>query len=196
MVYVLAVGIIVGILVALAAAAYLIGGHRRIKPFVRFLARYLAVFALLFVIDVAIMAFFPSLHLLLRNSTASFVGGILRLADVNPTISGSIISLENPLLAFDITIACLANVLFWIYIGLVWAEPRATFRQRLIGIAMGLAILLAFNILRIALSIYLEWATGVYVHNYFYLFNMVFVLLIWAGWLWTLRPKAGHLQSH
>jgi hypothetical protein len=67
------------------------------------------------------------------------------------------------------------------------AEARATGRQRLIGVSIGLLGLLVFNLFRIFISIYLEWRTGVNVHNYFYLINMVFVLLLWAGWVRTLK---------
>jgi len=80
-------------------------------------------------------------------------------------------------------------VLFWAYIALVLVEFKAMPKQRLIGIFAGLAILLAFDFFRMTLSIYLEWRTGVYVHDYFYLFNMVFVLLLWAIWLRTLRRR-------
>ena len=106
------------------------------------------------------------------------------------SLSGPIIMLQNPSYASDITVGCLGGALFWVYIALVLAVPGATWRQRLTGIGAGLAILLGFNIFRITLSIYLGWLTGVHVHDYFYVFNMVFVLLVWAGWIRTLKPRA------
>ena len=61
-------------------------------------------------------------------------------------------------------------------------------KQRLTGLIVGVVALLALNLFRIAISVYVEWRTGANVHNYFYFFNMVFVLLVWAGWARTLRP--------
>ena len=79
----------------------------------------------------------------------------------------------------------------WVYVALVLAEFRATPRQRLVGILIGLAILAVFNFLRITLSIYVEWWSGVNIHDYFYVFNMVFVLLVW--WVWLKRRQAVRL---
>jgi len=62
-------------------------------------------------------------------------------------------------------------------------------RQRLVGIIAGISVLVTFNIFRITLSIYLESQTGVYVHDYFYMFNMVFVILVWVVWLKLLKLK-------
>ena len=90
-------------------------------------------------------------------------------------------------IVFKIDVACLGGLLFWAYMALVLAEPRATLRQRLVGLGMGLVGLIVFNLFRISISVYLEWRTGVNVHNYFYLFNMVFVLLLWAGWVRSLK---------
>ncbi len=152
---------------------------------------------LLIGLEMAILYFFPSVHNTLRHATASFVGWILGLAGVGHSVSGPIVTIirvNDTLLTFDISAACLGGILFWAYIALVLAESGVTRRQRLIGLIAGLLILVAFNLFRITISIYLEWRTGVNVHDYFYLFNMVFVLLVWAGWLRILKkpkkPKA------
>jgi hypothetical protein len=65
----------------------------------------------------------------------------------------------------------------------------ATRRQRLLGFGAGLLVLVAFNLFRITTSIYVEWSTGVNIHDYFYFFNMVFVLCVWAIWLRIIGPK-------
>ena len=127
----------------------------------------------------------------MRNVTATLISRVLSLAGVSHTVPASTTMIQDPSLAFNIDVACLGGVLLWVYTALVVAESKATIKQRLAGLLAGLAILLGFNFFPITLSIYLEWATGVYVHNYFYLFNMVFVLLLWWGWLRTLGPKAG-----
>ena len=98
--------------------------------------------------------------------------------------------LQNPSLSFAITVGCLGGELFWTYVALVLTETTASNRQRILGIILGLAALLAFNFFRITLSVYLEWLTGFHAHDVFYLFNTIFVLLIWVLWLRTLKPRS------
>jgi exosortase/archaeosortase family protein len=93
-------------------------------------------------------------------------------------------------MSFNITVGCLGGELFWTYVALVVAETAASNRQRIVGIIAGLAVLLAFNFFRIILSVYLEWRIGFHVHDMFYVFSMIFVLLVWVLWLRTLKPGA------
>jgi exosortase/archaeosortase family protein len=187
----LVVIVVILMLAGLGVAGYFIAARRVKQPFLAFLARYGISFLCLFLLEFALLSFLPSFHTTMRNLTATLVSRVLSLAGVSHTVSASTIMLQNPSLAFNIDVACLGGLLLWVYTALVLAESKATLKQRLAGILAGLAILLGFNIFRITLSIYLEWATGVYVHNYFYIFNMVFVLLVWAGWLRISRAKAG-----
>ena len=60
--------------------------------------------------------------------------------------------------------------------------------NNLVGIIIGLAIIMGFNYFRMVSSVYLEWRTGIHVHDYFYIVNMALVLLVWAGWLKILKP--------
>ncbi len=113
---------------------------------------------------------------------------MLGVVGVTESVSGSTIALEEPFLLFSIDAACLGGLLLWAYAALVLAESKATARQRTTGIVIGIAILLGFNFFRIVSSIYLQWLTEVRVHDYFYLVNMLVVLLVWAGWVRTLRP--------
>lgn len=180
--------------VAVIAAAFAVIGYliatRRVKSdLVVFLARFGIVFFLLFVLESAVISSFPPFHATMQNLTATLVGGVSSFGGPSHAISGSTIILQNPYLSFDITASCLGGLLLWTYIALVLAEPTASNRQRIDGILKGLAILLVFNFFRITLSIYLEWRTGFRVHDLFYFFNMLFVLLIWAGWLRTLKSQ-------
>jgi exosortase/archaeosortase family protein len=125
----------------------------------------------------------------MRHLTTVVVSWLLGLAGAGNLVSGSTLTLQDPAIAFKIDVACLGGILFWSYIGLVLAEATATRRQRLIGLAAGVVALAAFNLLRITLSIYVEWSTGVSIHDYFYFFNMLIVLCVWAVWLRTTRPK-------
>ena len=124
---------------------------------------------------------------MLSDLTATLVGRTLGLVLEGLAVSGSTITVENPFLAFSVDVGCLGGILLWSYIALVFAESKASSRQRFVGILVGLAILVGFNFFRITFSIYMEAQTGVHVHDYFYIFNLVFVLLVWAGWLRTLR---------
>jgi exosortase/archaeosortase family protein len=191
---------LVVIYTAAAAIGYIVANRittRRIKqPFLAFLARFAIVFfVLLFLEFVVFYGLAPSLYANMQALTATSVGGILSLAGANHAISGSTIMMSNPYLNFDITVGCLGGELFWTYGALVLAETTATNRQRILGIIIGLAILSAFNFFRITLSVYLDWRTGFHVHDVFYLVNTIFVLLVWVGWLRTLKPRTARLAS-
>jgi len=190
----LGIALIIAI-VGFATAAYLIGARRVKSSFLGFLARYGTIFLALALIGGILELFLTGFFTEIRSLTATLVGGILSLGGVEYSLSGPIIMVQNPSFASDITVGCLGGTLFCIYIALVVAAPRATWRQRLTGIGAGLAILLGFNIFRITSSVYLGWLTGVNVHDYFYVFNMVFVLLVWAGWIRTLKPRAETLAN-
>jgi len=188
--WLVALVIVVGVC---GAIGYIIATNRVKQPLVVFLSRYGIFFLLLFLLEFALLSLWPSFHATMCSLTATLVGGILTLAGLSHSVSGSTIMLQNPSLAFSIDVACLGGMLFWIYTALVLAEPNASVKQRLTGILIGLSILLVFNFFRITLSVYLEWSTGTHVHDYFYLLNIAFVLLLWAGWLRTLKPKAAKL---
>lgn len=180
------------VLIIIAAAfgtlGYLIARGRVKQPFLAFMMRFALVFFLLFFVELVIINIVPSSQAMMRNFAATLVGGFLTLAGAHHLVTGSTVTLQNPYLAFDITEACLGGMLLWTYGGLVLAESSATRRQRTLGLLLGVIIIMLFNLLRIVLSVYLEWRTAVRVHDYFFLFNMVFVLLVWLGWLRTLKP--------
>jgi len=175
---------------AFGILGYMIASRRIKQTLVAFLIRFAISFLLLLLLETAILAIWPSVHEKLGNITATLAGGILSSVGVSESVSGSTITLHEPLLVFSVDAACLGGMLLWAYIGLVFAESRATGKQRLAGIALGLVILLGFNFFRIVWSIYLEWLTDVHVHDYFYIVNMAFVLLVWMGWLRTLKPNS------
>jgi exosortase/archaeosortase family protein len=180
-------------LIVIAAAfggiGYFIVTRRIKQPLVVFLTRFGIVFFLFFFLEVAVLSSLPSFHATIQNITARLVGGILTLAGASHSVSASTITLQNPYLVFDVTAACLGGELFWTYTALVLAETSASNKQRLRGILIGLSILVAFNFFRIVMSIYVEWLTDFRVHTLFYFFNMIFVLLVWAGWLRTIKPR-------
>jgi exosortase/archaeosortase family protein len=181
------------VLLGFAASSYVVGKvlkREKGSRFVWFFVRCVAVFALLLGCETAIGWLFPSYCGLLRDSAAAAVGGILHLVDMHNSVTGSIIWIDSCPIAFDITTPCLGGVLFLTYIALVFAQPSVTRGQRLAGLFGGLVVLSLFNIGRIAFTVYVEGSTGGYVHNLFYYFNMVVVVLVWAGWVRTFKPAA------
>jgi exosortase/archaeosortase family protein len=172
---------------AFGPVAYVLVG-RRSRALVAFSLRYLAVFALLLLTEFVFLWAFPSVHDMLRRVAATIVGGILSLAGADASVASPVVSLGQPPLLFDVTAACLGGPLFWVYIGLVCAESTATRKERLRGILFGLVLLSAFNLFRMALGVYVDQLTGTDIHDCFYLFNMLFVLLLWGLWLRTVKP--------
>jgi exosortase/archaeosortase family protein len=154
-----------------------------------FLTRFAIAFAFLYLLELAVVVVWPSVPRALAGGMATLVGGILSFAGVSHSVSGLTVALQSSSLSFNIGWGCLGGELFWSYIALVFAETTATRKQRLTGILVGLAILLAFNFFRITLSIYVEGQTGFNVHYLFYYINIFFVLLVWLGWLWTIRHR-------
>jgi exosortase/archaeosortase family protein len=187
--------VLIIIAVGFGILGYFIATSRVKQPFWLFMMRFGIVFFLLFFLDVVIRTILPSSQVALRNIAASLVSGFLTLTGAHHSITGSTITLQNPYLVFDITEACLGGLLLNTYGGLVLAESTATKKQRLTGILVGLAILLAFNFFRITLSIYLEGLTGFNVHHLFYYINMGFVLLVWLGWLRTIRRRPARVAE-
>jgi exosortase/archaeosortase family protein len=192
----IALAVLALMLVGLGISGYVIKRHlsgqgRKADRLVAFLSRYVFVFGLLLGLEAFVLWLFPAVHLLFRDAVAVIVGGILELTGAEASVTGPLISVGTPSAVFDITVACLGGVLFWVFLALVLAEPRVPGIQRLKGILIGLGILFAFNIFRIVVSVYLEGSTGLPVHDYFYVINMLVVLLVWAGWARTLRsgPK-------
>jgi len=179
--------------VILVTALFGVGGYliasRRVKQsVVSFFGRFAAVFLLLIVVEAVVLTAAPSVHETIGHVTAVLVAGLLGAVGVTESVSGTLITLEEPFLVFSIDAACLGGLLLWAYAALVLAESKASARQRAAGILIGITILLGFNFFRIASSVYLQWLTEVRLHDYFYVINMLVVLLVWAGWVRSLRP--------
>ncbi len=186
----LVAGLVVAALIAgFGTAGYFIATRRAKRPFVGFIIRYAIAFLSLILLEAGFLWLLPAVHTGMRHLTTVVVGWAVGLAGADNSVSGSTLTLQDPAIAFEIDVACLGGILSWSYIALVLAEPSATRRQRLIGLGAGVVALVAFNLFRITVSIYVEWSTGVNVHDYFYFFNMLFVLCVWAIWLRAIRTK-------
>jgi len=119
------------------------------------------------------------------GTTAAVAGGCARAVGFDATATGNIISLPSRALRIDLQ--CTAVTLMAVYIALVLAYP-VSWKMRMLAIAVGVPVLLAFNILRL---VGVVWASELFegdlfniVHDYIYNFGMVFVvLMMWAVWL-------------
>ena len=160
-----------------------------------FLTRFAIAFAFLYLLEFGVITLWPAVPRAFAGSMANLVGGILGFAGMSHSVSGWTIALQSSSLSFDIGWGCLGGELFWCYIALVFADNAATMKQRLMGIIVGLAILLAFNFFRITLSIYIEGLTGFNAHYIFYYLNIFFVMLVWLGWLRTIRRRPARLAG-
>ena len=179
----------------LGTVAYVLVDRRLTRSAPRFLGKFAVVCLGFLALEVSLLIFFPGLHGALRDATAQIVARLLNWGGADYHVSGAIIWLENDPIATDVSVACLGGVLFWVYFALVLAPSDPTPWQRLIGLALGVGAILLFNVLRITLSIHLQHANGLDVHDYFYLVNMVFVLLVWVGWLIVVQRRASHGQG-
>jgi len=175
--------------VVFALVCRFVAARRASQSIQVFLTRFAVAFAFLYLLEFAVIMLWPSVPRALAGGMANLVGGILGFAGISHSVSGWTLALQNPSLSFDIGWGCLGGELFWCYIALLFAETKATRKQHLMGIMVGLAILLAFNFIRITLSIYIEAATGFNIHYLFYYINIFFVMLVWLGWLWTIRRR-------
>ena len=181
--------------VTFALIGYFVATRWAKQPIVLFLTRFLIVFSFLFFLEFAIVCLWPSFHHAIQSRMATVVGDILGLGGMSYSVSGWTVALPGSSLSFNIGTGCLGGELFCTFVALVFAETTATRKQRLAGMLIGIAILLAFNFFRITLSIYLEGLTGFNVHNVFYIFNMIFVLLVWFGWLWNIRRRPARVAG-
>lgn len=185
----LALGLILAVLIGgFSVAAYLTPGRRPRRPFVQFILRYAIVFISLLLLEAAFLWLVPSVHDSMRHATTVVVSWMVGLAGVRNSVLGSTLTLQDRPVSFEIDVACLGGILFWSYIAMILAETGATLRQQAVGLAAGCAALAIFNLSRIAASVYVEWHSGVNIHNWFYLLNMAFVLVAWAVWVRAVRP--------
>ena len=186
----LSIGLVLTLLIGgFGTAGYFIATRKTGRPFLVFLLRYAAAFLSLVLLEAGCLWLIPPVHTGMRHLTTLVAGWLLALAGADSSISGSTLAMQSPSIAFDVDVACLGGILLWSYTALLFAEPTATRKQRFLGLAVGCATLIAFNLFRIAMSIYVEWSTGFSIHNYFYLINMLFVLCIWGTWLRTIRAR-------
>ena len=186
--------LLLGFITGFAAIAYMVSSRRVTHSFIRFLLRFAVVFIAFLILNAAMSHLFPSVHIVPRDLMAKIVCAVLNLGGTDYNIMGSTIWLEDYPLVADIAEPCLGGILLWLYAALILAVPDVTHKQRILGIFFGFAIIMTFNVVRIAFSIHLEYITGAYVHDYFYYFNIAFVMLVWIGWLWLIEPVKRRLS--
>ena len=140
-----------------------------------------AAFALLYAGQNAVVA--P-----LNRSLARLAQWCLAAVGITATAAGPIVTV--PGFAVEIRNSCNAIYEIGLYAAAVWAYP-ATARERLVGTAVGAAVLSIVNALRVFGLI----ALGVYARDWFevahlYAWQLVFLAVVAACWLgWALRLR-------
>jgi exosortase/archaeosortase family protein len=175
--------------IAVAPIAYLLCEKAFKRSLLQFIARYGIVFVALVFLEYTVRFYFAALANVFCGMTAHLVGGILSLSGAECSVLGSTIELRDPIRHIDVIPACLGGAIFWLYIALVLAVPGVSWRNRLTGVCAGIVLIFGFNISRLLLSVYTQWRTGIYIHDYFYYFSPVFVLLLWGLWVCFLNNK-------
>lgn len=105
--------------------------------------------------------------------------------------SGTLIHLQSRTLSIDL--ACTAVFIIALYVALVFAYPVSV-RDRLIGAAVGVPIIIVFNFARIvAAAVVSENISSAFTffHDYLFQVGMVLVtVVVWAAWLSFVRRDA------
>jgi len=127
----------------------------------------------------------------LSRITASISNWLITAIGLDATSSGIYIHLSNRTLSIDT--ACTAVFIMAVYAALVIAYP-VRMRMRLVGLLVGLPVIFAFNIARIAgVAVVSVYATDyfTFVHDYVFEVFMVLVALVtWAVWLSFVQKHA------
>lgn len=128
--------------------------------------------------------------------TATCVGGTLRWMGQDALAVGQTVSVRDGM-SFQVIYQCSGLFLMSIYAAAVFAYP-ARMKEKLLGMALGLPILFAANVFRLAVLA----LVGKYWPRYFdlsheYLWQgifIVFVLFLWTQWRDRIVGQAGPLE--
>jgi exosortase H (IPTLxxWG-CTERM-specific) len=124
----------------------------------------------------------------LNRHLAAVAAWCLGALGVGARVSGAMVSV--PHFAVEIKNNCNAIYEVGLYTAAVWAYP-ASLRERIVGTAVGAAVLYAVNAIRILTLI----ALGAYAREWFdvahlYAWQLVFLAVVAACWLgWVLRLR-------
>jgi exosortase/archaeosortase family protein len=150
-------------------------------------------FAAYFVVfDIAIMVAYATgwLNSMLLG-TASVSTRIVTWIGIAAVGSGTLIRLPSRTLSVDL--ACTAVFVVALFVALILAYPVSA-KDRLLGIALGVPIILAVNIMRIVAAAQVAESAPTafqFVHDYMFQVGMVLVtVVVWAAWLSYTRRHA------
>lgn len=152
-------------------------------------ARFVAYFAA-FVLAILIAFVTGRLDALLAG-TASVSTRLISWVGIAATQSGTHVELSSRTLSIDL--ACTAVFIVALYVALVLAYPVSV-KQRLLGIAAGVPVILVFNLVRIVAAAEVSQTAPSafqFFHDYLFEVGMVLVTVAaWAAWLSFARRNA------
>ncbi|MBI5231828.1 MAG: archaeosortase/exosortase family protein [Coriobacteriales bacterium] len=144
------------------------------------------VLALLFEVAVT-LAIPPVAKVALCSATSSAAGSLIQVTGVPVSVFGSDVFLPSRKLAIDLE--CTAVYLIGVFAALTLAYP-ASWRQRVIGIAFGVPLVIVGNLLRLVVvaRVSESWPAAFdFTHDLLFQISLVlWVLGTWGAWvLWT-----------
>ncbi len=148
---------------------------------VGFVARLLAGWAL----AIGLLAVAPGIERWAVMSTVGSVGGALQLASLDPTITGTTITLDQA--ALRIIPEC-TPLMPGLLLAIAVAAYPAAFRWKLAGITVGIAVLWLFNLVRMLalMAVLVRWP-GSFKFVHVYLWQSMTLLVVSALFLAWLR---------
>ena len=124
----------------------------------------------------------------LQEALAAFLGGLLRLAGLDPAVQGTLIVYSGS--ALDIVVECTGIYLMAVYTALVVAYP-STGRQKGSGLVWGLLAIQAANLIRLlVVGLMVEWWPAALEAAHDYLFQVALVVvtvIVWLVWMDRVR---------
>ena len=129
---------------------------------------------------------------------------VLGVSGYRTSIEGTVVSSDAPgsgyTFMFMIDPDCTGWKSMLFLFALILAVPGIMWNRRAVGLAIGLPLLWAVNVIRIVLIVMTETAynvsTALFVHDVIWQTGLIAVVLgYWAAWLkWARRPKKGKLN--
>jgi archaeosortase B (VPXXXP-CTERM-specific) len=151
---------------------------------IRYVASFLALCLLFYLIYYALLVTGSGVMASLREFTANALGIIFSIAGANVVVNGSLVSING--FGLEIIDECTAVFSSIVYSACILAYPT-TIRKKGIGVALGIPVLYAINILRLVILAQVgitRPALFEFVHVYLWQASfIIFVVVIFLLWL-------------
>lgn len=146
--------------------------------------RFLVLFSVLLISFFVLFSLFASSFDFLRVWTAHITSLVSQLFGMETSVDGSVLSMET--MDFEVIQECTGVFAMIVYVAAVLAYP-AGWRQRGLGLLVGLPVIFGVNIARMVVLVsvaisHKAWFD--YVHSYLWQGTfIIFVILVWLLWI-------------